>query len=510
MAIKNFFDRSWFFRQWVLQEVVLARTAIARIGPFEINWRWVGVAAAILRTNHHHECQTLKLGGVYNAYLMYRMSRQSDLAPSKLDILRLLRLTRQFEVTDERDRVFGLLGIATSDNDPEHGKLFIKPNYKISKEELWVHVAVKILATSEDLALLSCVQYRGGKLEHDRRQSSFLPSNDVIVDADDDKNTDTSSRRTRAQNLPSWVPQWEYVFRTTISAWDFQECFSAARGLPRNMHITHKTGSLVLQGVKAGEIAYVSDLMSDKPDLRLLTSSFLRGYFETDLGQCLYAVTLTAGMNPYGSQAKNNRSVQADFIAYLQRDSRYSHDPKRPRRRELTEVSGTTSGDASRFSEMAQRVCQSRRLFLTTNGYLGLGPDILRAGDVVCVLGGGDTPFLLRLFPEHQADAFSRRRSRSSRRSSASVQKGHESGTNRYRLVGECFVEGLMKGEAIDAMASGIALQGPIPPDLIHEQMLQDLADDWRSTEEIMLEAQKALKKDSVAQQLERTWFDIR
>jgi hypothetical protein len=43
---------SWFKRLWIIQEVALARFAIVVWGNYEISWEWVGLAAAILRTNY--------------------------------------------------------------------------------------------------------------------------------------------------------------------------------------------------------------------------------------------------------------------------------------------------------------------------------------------------------------------------------------------------------------------------------------------------------------------------
>jgi hypothetical protein len=125
-SIKDLYDCSWFWRMWyvlavlihfmtlisirVIQEAVLAPTAVVKWGHAEIAWHWIGLAAAILRTNYHKICEKLKLRGVYNAYLMFRMSRMSDLPPIELDFIQLLRITRQFEVSDTRDRVIWSAG----------------------------------------------------------------------------------------------------------------------------------------------------------------------------------------------------------------------------------------------------------------------------------------------------------------------------------------------------------------------------------------------------------------
>ena len=67
-----------------------------------------------------------------------------------------------------------------------------------------------------------------------------------------------------------------------------------------------------------------------------------------------------------------------------------------------------------------------RRLFFSKDlAYIGLGPEILDENDIICILFGGATLFILR-----------------------------PSG-NQYRLVGECYVSELMKGEAIQDWETG-------------------------------------------------------
>jgi hypothetical protein len=67
----------------------------------------------------------------------------------------------------------------------------------------------------------------------------------------------------------------------------------------------------------------------------------------------------------------------------------------------------------------ASRFCTGRKVFCTKHGMLGLGPTILRAGDLCCILFGAHVPFILRRVAE------------------------------KYRLVGEAYVDGVMRGEAI-------------------------------------------------------------
>jgi hypothetical protein len=74
------------------------------------------------------------------------------------------------------------------------------------------------------------------------------------------------------------------------------------------------------------------------------------------------------------------------------------------------------------------RLCQTmehRRFFVTKGGYYGIGPEHLEEGDEVCVLFGADMLFALRRFHEH------------------------------WRFLGECYVHGLMEGEAINSCREG-------------------------------------------------------
>jgi hypothetical protein len=73
------------------------------------------------------------------------------------------------------------------------------------------------------------------------------------------------------------------------------------------------------------------------------------------------------------------------------------------------------------YARRIYTACCHRRLLVTKRGYFGLAPWNAQVGDVVAALHGGETPFLLR--------------------------PGSEPGA--YSFVGECFVHGVMGGEAL-------------------------------------------------------------
>lgn len=79
------------------------------------------------------------------------------------------------------------------------------------------------------------------------------------------------------------------------------------------------------------------------------------------------------------------------------------------------------------FQYLLLKTCISRRLFLTSSGFMGIGPPWMREGDRIAVAFGLIMPVVLR---PSQADA------------------------NTYILIGPCYVQGIMDGEVVTAFES--------------------------------------------------------
>jgi len=120
-----------------------------------------------------------------------------------------------------------------------------------------------------------------------------------------------------------------------------------------------------------------------------------------------------------------------------------------------------------------------RAIFVTATGYIGSGPPITRVGDEVCVLYGGKTPFVVQkvtkgpncpewLDLDMDLSTSSAEKFKGSLKSWYPFQKkklkectpaptkSHAlPRTDCYRLVGECYIEGLQKGEVLDLRDKG-------------------------------------------------------
>jgi hypothetical protein len=90
------------------------------------------------------------------------------------------------------------------------------------------------------------------------------------------------------------------------------------------------------------------------------------------------------------------------------------------------------------FTNSFRRRYGKRRLFYTEKGYLGLGPASAVVGDKVCILPGAAGPFVCR---EDQGDGVNLEKI---------VVEADPDGIKRLRLIGESYVHGIMRGEALD------------------------------------------------------------
>ena len=81
------------------------------------------------------------------------------------------------------------------------------------------------------------------------------------------------------------------------------------------------------------------------------------------------------------------------------------------------------------YTRTLPAVCMLRRFYMTSKGYMGIGPVDVRIGDQVYVLVGGNVPFLLR----HQ---------------DGGTDGSNPSKVCGWELVGDCYLHGIMDGEA--------------------------------------------------------------
>lgn len=100
------------------------------------------------------------------------------------------------------------------------------------------------------------------------------------------------------------------------------------------------------------------------------------------------------------------------------------------------------------FLRRVQSVVWRRRLILTRGRkegekFLGLGPDNVKEGDLVCILYGCSVPVLLR---EHQTHTGHNKATLAD--GGVEVRSNATDPSTLYQLVGECYIHGMMTGKA--------------------------------------------------------------
>jgi hypothetical protein len=141
-------------------------------------------------------------------------------------------------------------------------------------------------------------------------------------------------------------------------------------------------------------------------------------------------ITLSPGWVDGNHITQNHQLFRSDFAAYLQQFQRIlqSHSLKIIQSLSVsmqTELHRQAMGGSVTRFVQAMQSCNSRRVFRTGGGSYGLGPRIMRPGDVCCILIGSQFPMVMR-----------------------------KQGKN-WELVGECVIHGFMNLEVLNLYKKG-------------------------------------------------------
>ncbi|WQF85899.1 Putative heterokaryon incompatibility [Colletotrichum destructivum] len=167
--LADLLDRAWFKRTWIIQEVVNSRDISVHLGSMEFPWdlmaQIITTLSAFKLQTLISECKAFKAIG----YMEHLRTARADGSgsPPPTDLLTMLEELRDFKATIPSDKIYGILGLARYEDD------FVV-DYAQSPEEVFTGFAVKQLQSGSLHILAHCV--------------------------------DSSKPTTLA--LPSWVPDW--------------------------------------------------------------------------------------------------------------------------------------------------------------------------------------------------------------------------------------------------------------------------------------------------------------
>jgi hypothetical protein len=432
-------DRDYWFRVWVVQEVSLAKSVVFACGSKRIRLEhlhagsefWSSFLVAKAKATHGPDNAELvqritdalaqdpslsALGAMMNIRAEFR--KEADDGYNDISLGRLLVLLnarwgwgwgRRLQATDPLDKVFGLLGLAS-----DATKLGIVPNYKMSYRDLCVKVALALLDRGD---MTTLVLGRSGEIDI---------------------------------GLPTWIPDWRTTNPPMVGQEKFEVPFCAgganvneneSESVAEKAFVRNEGEILVLRGHEVDTVDLLSRSWSSYDDDWLQGSlthfevarqvfkeldclcdiSQLRGQAPQYVEQACWRVpigdkainTLVKGFQRAPEAIKFQYTELREVIAQCQ-EAMASGDPEKLR-------SGLDRYRTSRCGDyMSSMAGMPRRIvFLTKLGYLGLGPESLKADDLVCIFPGARTPLALRL----------------------------DAGKGCYSIIGAAYVHGIMDGE---------------------------------------------------------------
>lgn len=389
-ALVWLFSFPWFSRLWVLQEVSAIPDVVVICGTVELVWDMVGLTAEYLTSQRDlfdemRFCQTKIWGAV-------SLRDRSLHSGTMLD---LLSIARTLHVTKAEDTVYGLLGMPAFTS----GKFPLRADYSKSLSQIYREVVEVSLRSLQSVEILASVQH-APKIESD---------------------------------MPSWVPRWnrEKICHVILYSIRHIKKGNASGDLEFSYSIDHDSQVLEIPGLRFDVVESRTkidneqwfnsrrNVMENHPVLEFWLKEN-RSPTQYPTGEpALDAYSSIFTLGPGGGLPINVRSTNPsheNFAAYVQQLMELSGHPP-VHYLGLQEEAKT--GNWYAWEDMARDGCWGRSFFRTKGGYMGLGPQILQPGDFVCVLAGGEVPFILR--PDH----------------------------DYYKLVGECYLHGIMNGEAV-------------------------------------------------------------
>jgi len=428
-------EHDWFERVWVAQEVVLAPEARIMYGRVLYDWedfiQGVNVFASnIILTgllqwtkdvNKRTMVPTLHYANAATMHA-WRARRITKGPPSFKDVI---CSTRLLKATDPRDKVFGVQGLA----GPGEMK-WTEPDYTKDVRQVYVLAAERLVAENGAFEVLA------------HAGTGYIDVGNPAA----------------VSGLPSWVPDWN-VFPMAVPLGyvdgvpNYRAGGNAAHGkVFEGFQLDEASGSLaLLRGFRL-------DVIDEVGAPLVLSSAFGAGApdYETGelavLGAALDAsrhMIFTSGRihDPY-QYARVPTPLDDVFWRLLIGDRTETEWPAPPAARELFDTWSAglrilqdahvqlqkRGGDqpvgddqiarsipGHLYGALIVRAWHGRKVAITNKGFLCLVPRFAKPGDAIWVLEGAQTPYVLR-------------------------STGEQGG---FEFVGDCYVHGVMHGNAV-------------------------------------------------------------
>jgi hypothetical protein len=421
LAIKELFDLEYFHRAWIIQEVGLARHARFFWGTQDVWLDWTEVAAfcSFMDANGASVINYLQLKSWVSNHINLVWATDSSGRPihSFVEVLHWARVHRS---TDPRDYIYALL---SHPNAKVNGSLLVQPNYTITPAQAYIELALNVIEWTNSLQILAFVDHH--------------EESGVLI-------------------LPTWVPDWHALNLVAPLRCPTQ----GATETDSSISVAESGKGMILKcrGVFIDTLRTMSDMI--EPSELIITTPekevqkktpFLidhiwkkpvveSGIPLASLGEFLASLSLvlTGGYLNYSDSTSGEKKEQqqSDFAALVLKYERirvHDHSDRffaslSPEEKALVQTMAAR-GSADQFVQDMTWTSMCRKVFRTAKGHIGLGPRIMKEGDLCVVVLGAVYPMVLR-----RCDGY-------------------------FQLVGPALLYGFMNGEAEKLCRNGTLLE---------------------------------------------------
>lgn len=388
-----FFKNQWFRRAWIVQEAVVARKLSLVLGKMRIDWNHLFLV--INHIDKELESTERSESASWVPFLKLAKLRHMEDRSGRASILKLLENFRHAKSSDPRDKYFSLLGIASDGNLEE-----FEPDYSSSLTEITLRFATALLRRFSEKNQAMLLLYRAGL--------------------------------SQTHDLPSWVPDWlEEKANGLHDALARGNAFNACGDLAEQIEYVPHTGELRVKAYLVDEVEYVTQSCNgaEKSEQRRYFAEikhFVEEVFgdvwdDEQIQRVLWEAPVAGAKHPKFAQP-GYLSIYDSWEAFMELLNieclNQEDEMKTPQHQHDLETK-------SRAYQclLADEIRNWRFVILKERNLCGIAPNIVQEGDVVHLFHGGVVPFITR---------------RSEERDGA------------YKLVGQCYIWGMMQGEGTD------------------------------------------------------------
>jgi heterokaryon incompatibility protein (HET) len=454
-AVQELFARPWWTRVWTLQEFILSKEVVFYCGDKHLSRKlldsslfaiWLCSYATKLPVNKGSWSAAWSRRRLLQWYRHKDGRKLQDSGPMQL--VSMLAYFSDHDSTIDHDRIYSLLGLAADSR-----KLVPSTSYECSVEEVYTQFVTNFIQAYNNLDIICFTQ--------------------IFKD------------KTATPGLPSWVPDWRVKMLPPVTPLMVSQSSGEHIGNFRPLHALQYSVNYCASGNLLPQVKFENGVKLQCSGIKLdivdgLSACFSNERTEGQLAPMVQSISeKNISVNTFGDFCRSRNDsygllhhicrtlvldrrdrylshpapipdLASQFVSFCSttlsdpsavswRFSQWFEENKKFKMQGLslenlaTETSmnitpspvdlfDTSNWESflARFSDTTMKM--TRRLMTTNTGLIGMAPLQAEQGDAVCVLFGCSVPVLLR---------------------KANLSR-------EYKLVGECYVDGYMAGEACD------------------------------------------------------------